>query len=331
MAHSVTSRTSSPANDLRDALKEAEDQLVKPSPDQVEPLLILLDKIDFLFDSLDMPDLDLRPEDARRVSLHNRLLSKPSLIVSPARAVGGLAALRAKQPSAKGFWWHLDKTLNQRRSKSLRRLLITAVTVIGLLGLAYFIVDTFFPPSPEALIVLEATNSIEPDLLAQDWAAARQKIETGIEAAPEESELWIWHVVLSEQLGDNASAEASLDKARALVDNEERLLVGLAQTRLQIGDLDGAEEAAQQVLTLDAESALGTFILANVAEAQGDIRTAINLFEEASNLAADTNAQLSVISRMRMGTLMQSAPGFPAAPAADDQPDTSNPDQTQNQ
>lgn len=331
MAHSVTSRTNSPANDLRDALKEAEDRLVKPTAEQVEPLLLLLDKIDHFFESLDSPELDLRPEDARRASLHNRLLSKPGLIVSPARAVGGLAALRAKHPPADGFWWSLDKTLNERRGKSLRRIMVMAVTIIGLLGTAYFVVDTFFPPSPEALTVLKATNSIEPYLLTQEWAAARQEIETGIDAAPEEAELWIWHVVLSEQLGEDAVAEASLDKARSLVDSEELLLVGLAQTRLQIADLDGAEEAAQQVLALDAESALGTFILANVAEARGDIRTAINLFEEASNLAADEDAQLSVISRMRMGTLMQSAPSFPGASAADGQSGPSSQDQTQNQ
>lgn len=317
MAYSVNSRASSPANELRDALKVAEDQLVKPSAAQVEPLLRLFDKIEELFETLNATELDLRPEESRWESLQNRLLSKPKLITSPANSVGGLPKLRSQNQPATSYWWHLDATVRDRRNRSLRRSLITASTIIGLLLLAYGIMTIFFPPSPEALVVLEATNSIEDDLAIGDWATARQKVELALDAAPGESELWLWDVVLSEQLGDDERALASLDRAREFVNNETALLAALANTRIRVGNLDGAELAANDALEIDPGSAHATFILANVAEARGNVRDAITLFEQASDFAtAADDAQLAVISRMRMGTLMQTAPAF-AQPAAD--------------
>lgn len=313
MAYSVNTRTNSPANDLRDALKKAEERLVKPTADEVESTLQLLDQIDQLFDKLDASDLDLRPEEVRWESIHNRLYSKPSLIVSPARSKGGLAKLRANNPPAESFWWQLDDLARGRRNKTLRSLFVTIGSIIGVLLVAYFVINYFFPPSPEALVILESTNSIEPDILEQNWEAARQKIEAGTAAAPNEPELWVWHTVLSEQMEDDATATQSLGKARELAADEIRLLVTLSNTRLQVGNIDGTEAAAQQVLALDANNALGTFVLANVAEARGDVRQAVDLFEKTSELAADSDAQLSVISRMRMGTLMQTLPALPGS------------------
>jgi len=314
MAHTVESRISNPATDLRDALKRAEDQLVRPTKDEVESLLLLCDEIEQSFDTLKSIDLDLRAEQVRWQNLKNRLNSKPTLITSPANALSGMSKLRAQNPPAENFWWHLDDIVNGRRKKRARRLLITVSTIIGLLLLAYGIMTVFFPPSPEALVVLGATNSIEEDLALGNWAAARQTIENAINAAPEESELWLWDAVLSEQLDEEPRAQASQARARELTESDLFLLIGLANTRSQVGNLDGAEGAINEALALDPNSALATFMLAGIAETRGDLSEAIDLFEEASELAeASDDAQLTVMSRMRMGTLMQTLPALPTA------------------
>lgn len=312
MAHTVNSRASSPANELRDSLKIAEERLVSPTKETVESLLLLFDKIEQLFDTLGSTELDLRSEEVRWQNLQNRLNSKPSLITISARSVGGLPKLRAQNPPAENYWWYLDDVVKERRNKSIRRFLVTTSIIVGLLFGAYGIVTVFFPPSPEALVVLHATNGIEEDLLIGDWAAARQTIEVALEAAPNESELWLWDAILSEQLGDEARAQISSDVARGLVGSDVQLLIGTANTRIQVGNLEGAEAAISEALTIDPKSALATFIFANIEEIRGNQREAVALFEEAAELATESdNAQLTVMSRMRMGTLMQSMPALP--------------------
>ncbi|MBV7333421.1 hypothetical protein KFU94_35335 [Chloroflexi bacterium TSY] len=311
MAHAIQSRASSPANELRDALDQVERLIVNPTAQSVEPLLTLMDQIQQLFENLLQADVDLQPEQARWNSIQNRLASKPGPVAAAASAAGGMSKLRAKHPPAENQWWHLDAEVGRRRRQMAQRLLVTVGSIVGIVALVFWVLNTFFPPKPETLVLLDATSTIEDHILIGEWENARAAAEAGLEQLPDEPELLIWHGVLSEQVGDAASADESLEKAEAIL--SDRLIafwVTLANQRLQVGNLDGAEEAALQAIEIAPEEAQGYFVLGSIAEVRGDIPTAIDLFDQTFILAEEDNPQLAVIAKVRMGTLMQQVNPF---------------------
>lgn len=311
MAHAIQSRTSSPANELRDALDQVERLIINPTAQSVEPLLILMDKIQQMFESLLQTDVDLQPEQARWNSIQNRLASKPGPVAAAASAAGGIGKLRAKHPPAENQWWHLDAEVGRRRHQMANRLLVTVGSIVGVVALVFWVLNTFFPSKPEALVLLDATSTIEDHILIGEWENARAAAEAGLEQLPDEPELLIWHSVLSEQVNDTASATENLEKAQAILnDRPIAFWVTLANQRLQVGNLDGAEEAASHAVEVAPEEAQGYFVLGSVTEARGDISTAIDLFDQTFLLAEEENPQLAVIAKVRMGTLMQQVNPF---------------------
>jgi hypothetical protein len=72
MAYTVESRTNTPANALRDALDQAERQVVTVDASNVEDFLVSLDRIHQMFNELEQSNMDVRPEETRWQSLLNR-------------------------------------------------------------------------------------------------------------------------------------------------------------------------------------------------------------------------------------------------------------------
>ena len=64
--------------------------------------------------------------------------------------------------------------------------------------------------------------------------------------------------------------------------------------------------------------------MANIAEFRGENKIAIDLFEKTYELAEESAPDLAAISRVRMGTLMQSG-GFPAPGSAVDDTTSATP------
>ena len=319
MAHHVDTHVTTAADDLREALTNAERLLVNPTANTIEHLLTLLDKIDEMFEALSATSSDLRAEKGRWEGIISRISRKPGPIATAASSAGGLAALRTKHKPAESFWWHVDTEVSRRRKALFRRLTITVGTVVGVLALLLWGIQTFFPPSPEAILMLDTNSAMEPYMVEGDWAGARQVVEETLVTLPDEPELWLWDSIFSAQLGEESRAEESLAYAKELLtDNPIGFWVALANQRMQIGDLDGAEEAALAAIDTDPDEAQGYFVLASVAEFRGENRTAIDLFDQTFQLAEEDNPQLAVIARVRMGTLMQQIGPIPdAAPPAE--------------
>ncbi len=76
MAHNINSRAISPADQLRRDLDDAEKLVTRIAPEQVETLLLTLDRIDGAFDRLTNSGMDLRPEQSRWDSLIQRVNSR---------------------------------------------------------------------------------------------------------------------------------------------------------------------------------------------------------------------------------------------------------------
>jgi tetratricopeptide (TPR) repeat protein len=316
MAYTVESRTNNPATQLRDALDKAERMVVQLDRQNVEEFLVLLDTIEQMFDELKQGEADLRPEEARWQSLLNRIDSRPGDVAKAAAGAGGLDQLRGQHPPAESFWWHLDAEVARRRRQTVRRV---ALTLGGLLlagALLLWGINYFFPPNPIAVAMVETTHQIDQYVAEQRWADALQVVHAARQNLPDEPELAVWEVVLNERLGDTAAAAAVQETALALFGNQpENYWLQLGNTRMMVGDLDGAEAAAQQAETLAPDEAMVYFLQAGIAEARGDTARAVELFDKTFQLAGDTNPQLSVIARVRMGQLMQQ-PNLQMSPVA---------------
>lgn len=327
MAHAVAEHLESPAYHLRDLLGEAERMLVQLDGETVEAFLEHLDEIEGLCQELEEAGLDLRPERTRQASLLGRLQRQPQLVVSAAARAGGMEALRAKHPPAEGVWWHLDGILAERRRRLARRLTITALGVLGIVALVYVLFTYIFPPNPDAIVSSDAVTTAQELIFEGKWEEAAQTIaEAQSKLGKDDIELLIWQAVIAEHLGDKATAAQALDKARALVPPGQETLywTTLGNARLMSGDIEGAQAAGEEALAKNPKDPQAYFLLASVAEQKGDYTTAIDYFERTFDLAADSNPQLAVIARVRMGTLLQQAPALmltvtvtpPGAPSA---------------
>lgn len=280
--------------------------IVSVNEETVEELLALFDQIEGLLVELSANAIDLRPERVRWGSLQNRIYSKPTPITRAAARAGGLASLRAKHPPAEGDWWRLDSLVLERRRKSLIRTAATLLIVVGGGALLFWAINTIFPPDPAAVLMVETTADLDIFVRDQQWDGALEQVEATLEQLPDEPELWIWKTVLHERLGESEqAAQASAEAQELLADNLGQFWNVLGNTRFRVGDLAGAEDAANQALALNPDDAQAYFLLGGVAEAQGDIQTAMDMFNKTYELAEDSNPELAVIARVRLGQMLQ--------------------------
>lgn len=309
MAYSVESKSNNPANALRDALERAERLSVQLSPGNVEDFLLLLDQIDQYFETIDNGDIDLRPEEVRWQSLLNRLNSKPQPLTTAAARAGGMAQLRANHPPAESFWWHLDAEVAKRRMKTARQAITTAIILLVVVVGGYYAINAIFPPNPEAVRMLGVTSQLDELIANQEWEKALALVETTQAELPNEVELRLWEVVFANQLNDTQRADDAWEQAQELAPGQNVLLrVQLGTFYLQVGDIVRADSTAQEVYAIAPEEPQVTFLLANIAEVNNDLATAIAMFEKTFELAENDNPQLAVIARVRMGNLLQRAP-----------------------
>lgn len=313
MAYSVETKTSNPANALRNALDQADRQFGQLTPQTVEAYLLLLDQIEQAFTTLADDQIDLRSEEGRWQSLLSRLDSKPEGLVKAAARAGGLAKLRAKHPPAESFWWQLDQEVARRRSRAIRRLLTTVVAIVVIVGGGYQLLNIFFPPDPVAVRMVETNAELEALIAAQDWQTALDLVLARQQELPDEPELILWEAVLAGQLGDSEQMNHALERVRALLpDQQPEILVQFGTYQLQVGNVGGATQSGQAALALAPNNPQVTFLLGNIAEMTNDISTAIDMFNRTFDLAEQDNPQLAVVARVRMGNLLQRAPAMEA-------------------
>lgn len=306
MAHSVETHSRSLVTELREWLDKAERLVVQVDGSTIAELLTLLDRIDERFEQLEADGPDLRAERGRWEGLLMRINNKPNAIVRAAAVAGGMDKLRAAHPPAESFWWHLDKEVARRRYLGIRRAIMTLVTLIVVAVGGYWAINYFFPPDPEAVLMVETNNSIDRLISEERWEDALELVQSTRTQAPNQVELIIWEVVLNERIGDSAAVAAALAEAEtAYASQPIELWLNLGNYRLRVGDLEGAEAAAEQAMTLDANSAQAHFLLGGIAEARGDLPAAIGHFDRTFTLAESSNPQLAVIARVRMGQLLQ--------------------------
>jgi tetratricopeptide (TPR) repeat protein len=310
----VESRPNSSLNSLRNALEKAERSAVHLDASNIEATLMLLDQIEQMFAEFGQDKSTLRSEEGRWQGLCNRISAKPELVTAAAAHAGGLAKLRAQNPPAAGFWWHLDAQLAQRRAQTLKRTAITVGAVVAVVALVLWGINYFASPNSKAGSLANTTSQVEKLVQEQKWQEALAVVKKARQTLPDEPALLVWEGVLTEQLGDSTGAATNLEQARQkLADQPVVYWMLVGNARLQVGNLDGAEQAAQQALVLAPQDAQVTFLLGSVAEARGNTIQAADFFSKTVALAGDANPQLGVIAKVRMGNLLQRAEPLPQA------------------
>lgn len=311
MAHSVQDQRDSPSNRLRAALDDAEKAILRLKAEDVESFLLGLDGVAEELDRLEAGGLELRGERTRYESLLNRLQGQPQLVTRPAAHVGGMAVLRQKNPPAAGEWWHLDAVEAQNRRDAVRRLLTSLGILVGVLLGVYVLLTYVFPPDPDAVLSANATGRLPELAAAGEWEVAYTLItETLAQLTEEDVQLRIWQSVVAEKLGRQEEAEAAFAQAQAGITGAEQSVFWstVGNIRIAADDIPGAVTAANQALAVNPEEPQAYFVLATVAEMNGNVSEALDNFDKAFEFASVSNPQLAVMARVRMGMLLQSGP-----------------------
>ena len=314
MAYSVREERQSLAVSLREDLGEAERVIVQLRRDNVEQFLQLLDLIEERFLELESYGLDLRPEYTRWASLHSKLRREAGRIVRVIDVAGGLDNLRQANPPAEGFWWRLDAVVAESRRRLLRRLGITFGTIVALLVVVWVLLTFVFPPDPNTVVASEAISTLQQLAFEGRWEEALAVIEEAMSQLTQpDAELLIWEGVIRGKLGQEERAREALAEAKSLVPPGKLVAYwwSLGSVQLSVGDVEYARNAGFEAIGLDDADPQGYFLLASVAEVTGDTVCAVDLFEETFQLAADSNPQLAVIARVRMGNLLQRPANMP--------------------
>lgn len=314
MAYSVREERQSLAVSLREDLGEAERRIVQLRRNNVEEFLQLLDRIEQRFVDLESSGLDLRPEYTRWGSLHSKVRREAGRIVRVISLAGGLEQLRQDNQPAEGFWWHLDDVVAAARRRLVRRLGISLGSIAAVLVIVWVLLTFVFPPDPNTVVASEAISTLQQLAFEGRWEEALAVIEEAMaQLTQPDAELLIWEGVIRGKLGQDERAMEALAQAKSLVPAGQLVAYwwSLGSVQLSVGDVDNARSAGFEAIELDGSDPQGYFLLASVAEVIGDTVCAVDLFEETFQLAADSNPQLAVIARVRMGNLLQRPANLP--------------------
>jgi hypothetical protein len=277
---------------LRRMLDQAEPLalIYDQKPDGAQQFLTLLDDISRMASQCQAQGLDINSELVRVDALVGRAM----------REAERFAKANAGKPiPADSIHGHRMITLAAERIALTRRRLITSVTVVtAILALIIYVIVTA-PPSSNTTGILDLAVSGQS---AEAYALAQQEHER----FPDDLETMLWLSVLAEINGDMARAEELWARVQSQVENQNALLYQRGNTRLLALNLDGAATDAQLLQQTPETYPEGVLLAAGIAEARGDVLTAIELFGEATRVAEAANRQeMAVLARVRMGNLMQ--------------------------
>lgn len=282
---------------LRRALDKAEPLALvyQQQADGAQQLVTLVDHINALADQCEAAGYDINAEHVRIVALNGRLKRNAATIMR----------LLADTPASAGIATELARITHQRRTRMWWRIATTLLVCGALIaGMWYVVVTT--PPSADTTTILNA-------VAAGDLVTARQLADTEARRFPDDIETQIWVSVLAEYAGDTTTANAAWQRAQQLSDAPGSLLYMRGNNRLLTKQYARADADAATLLATAATRPEGLFLRGGIAEAQGDVKGAIELMRQAADAAdAAQRDEFAVIIRIRMGGLMQY--GIPQKP-----------------
>ncbi|PKO23125.1 MAG: hypothetical protein CVU38_05760 [Chloroflexi bacterium HGW-Chloroflexi-1] len=300
-----------PADELRALLATSEIAVANLQDKPVDALALLrdMDRIAGLWPVLEAAGVDLRPEAGRWETLQASLRKRASALLRRLRATGGLPALRATHHvgDEPAWWWYLaEETRSRRRQQGVKLGVIVAGVVA--IGVAItFLFKILFPVDPNLQASMVSRMDGQQKIQNQaDYQGALADFQKAVDATPDDPEPWLWLGGTQQKLGDNAAAEVSFQRARALYKSEKDFLLSHAAIYIAMPMPEQARADLETVLAIDPENARAYYYLASVFELEESHLDAVNALQRASDLAeAQNDAALTAMARYRMALLMQ--------------------------
>ncbi len=297
------------ADEVRDLLAQLEAKIARLGRDKgpaAQTILELFDAIAARLAELHAGGQALRAEEARWEAASAAFRRKGGTFV---RALGGLGALaearRARQPEPTAWWWFIDQWLLEKRRAQLRRLALGAAVVVAAFILLAALYQRFLAPDPATRERLRHEQAADSLLMDGNLAEALSETDQALSYAPGDASLLALKGALQQKLGQPAAQEtfAAAEKAAG---SRETFLVMRAQMYMRTADGQSMLADAQEITTINPESAPGFLLLGQANELLGNGEAAITAYETSSRLAdAQNNPQLAAIARMNLATLLQ--------------------------
>lgn len=260
------------------------------TPDGAQRFLMLIDDISRMADECQSQGLDINSE----------LVRVEAVVGRARREAERFANANAGKPiPADSIHGHALLALAAERRTIKRKRLITSTSIITIILAVIIYAVVTAPPTPNTASILDLAVSGQS---AEAYALATQEHN----AFPEDVETMLWLSVLAEINGNTTQAEALWARVQSQGDNQNTLRYQRGNTRLLALDLDRAAEDAAFLKQNPITYPEGVLLEAGIAEARGDVLTAIELFGETARVAEAADRQeMAVLARVRMGNLMQ--------------------------
>ena len=284
---------------LRQALTSAEPLALvfHEKTGEAQRFLALLDQIHDLAAQCTQAGLEIASEQVRIVALNARAMRDAERFM---RAYGNTPI------SPDSYFGPQLRDLALHRQKNRSRSVVSTIAVIMvIIGIMAYIIWTT-PESANTTLILNA-------VISDDHAKALQIAQDQAQKFPTDSETLVWLSVLSALQGEQSAAQAAWQSAIKNSDAPESLIYLRGNDLLLVGEYDQASADATTLQANPTTHPEGLFLAAGVAEAQGDVKTAIELMRKTADAAeAAGRAEFAVMARIRMGGLMQY--GIPKKP-----------------
>ena len=284
---------------LRQALTSAEPLALvfHEKTGEAQRFLALLDQIHDLAAQCTQAGLEIASEQVRIVALNARAMRDAERFM---RAYGDTPI-----PPDSYFGPQLrDLALHRQKNRS-RSVVSTIAVIMVIIGIMAYIIWTT-PESANTTLILNA-------VISDNHAKALQIAQDQAQKFPTDSETLVWLSVLSALQGEQSAAQAAWQSAIKNSENPDSLIYLRGNDLLLVGEYDQASADATTLQANPTTHPEGLFLAAGVAEAQGDVKTAIELMRKTADAAESAGrAEFAVMARIRMGGLMQY--GIPKKP-----------------
>lgn len=309
----VKSRALTKHDQVRDQLSQLEALIGGLGHGLGEEMLtipVLFDQITVGLAELHAAGQSTPAETGRLESASARLQRKAAVFL---RDVGGVQVARnardVHQPDPAHWWWFLDQVVIDKRRAWLRRWLVGGAIAAMLLVLLSFIYQRFLAPDPVAMTRYRHQRAAESLAQTGNWADALSEVEQALSVLPNDPDLLTLKGILQQKLGQREVAEKTFAAAEARFVSREEFLIVRAEQFLGLEQNEAALADAQEVVAIQADSAMGYLLLGQANANLGNYAEAIVAFQQAADLAeSQGKPQLAATARIQMGMAMQMMP-----------------------
>jgi tetratricopeptide (TPR) repeat protein len=310
----VSPEASTPANDIRETLSEAEKLLanLRKAGPQVVELLRLFDEITEALDALEADGMDVRAERSRFETVKSQLDNRKGRFLTQA-GKAFIKAREAAQPSD-AWWWYIDEALVEERKQKRRRVLTTGAVVVGVLIVVGVVYQLFLAPPPEVRQAMRYDSRGKYLVRDErDLEAALIEFEAAHTLVPTNPDYLVWIGVLRSELGDTEAGEEAFASAHALYETNGVFLLRRAEAYREVGNLEIAIADIDQAIDEDPEWGWAYYARHTIHIDMGDYRAALEDLEMADELARESgDDQLAGMARVQQAMVMQMLSSLPA-------------------